>query len=226
MEHVCSHAHHRLGAYKQAVLIASIALGAQVWLVYLSGSLALFSDTVHLASDNLFLMGSLAVVWKASMLTEEGATLLRKYAAHVGIILLIAGAWHINKEANEHFITPSHVANGWVLAGGIIGLVANWFMFRAIHANHEHEFVPVEKSTRMSLARKEPLEHRHAHDSVVEWHVIFDFLFSVVVTFSAIGSLVFGIEGIDAVVAEKLSFFMFILAGFLFCQTLQGGHQH
>ena len=234
MEHTCNHSHasYRLGAYKQAVLIACIGLAAQVVLVMMSGSLALLSDTIHLASDSIFLIGSLLVVWRASLMTQEEGALWRTKAAYVGILLLVVGAYGVNSEAGARAINPVSVANGWVLAGGLIGLVANLFMLRVLHAEDKdtQTFVRHEGfSKNVILLQRVPSQKqqgRHAHDHVVSAHVFFDFAFSVVVTISAILSLVFGMQSIDTVIAKYLSFFMFLLAGYLLCQTNNGGHEH
>lgn len=234
MEHICNHSHasYRLGAYKQAVLIGSLALALQVLLVVMSGSLALLSDTVHLASDNIFLIGSLLVIWRASSVTHEKGAQWRTKAAYVGILLLVVGAYGVNSEADVRTINPVSVANGWVLAGGIIGLIANLFMLRVLHAEEKdtQTFVRHEGfSKNVVLLQRVPSQKnpsRHAHDNVVSAHVFFDFAFSAVVTLSAILSLVFGMESIDTVIAKYLSFFMFLLAGYLLCQTNNGGHEH
>lgn len=234
MEHTCNHSHasYRLGAYKQAVLIGSFSLAVQIALVMMSGSLALLSDTIHLASDSAFLIGSLLVVWKASSMTHEEGARWRTKAAYVGILLLVFGAYGVNSEANARTVNPVSIANGWVLAGGIIGLIANLFMLRVLHAEDKdtQTFVRHEGfSKNVALLQRVPSQKnhsRHAHDNVVSAHVFFDFAFSVVVTLSAILSLVFGMDSIDTVVAKYLSFFMFLLAGYLLCQTNNGGHEH
>ena len=232
----CECGTHPLATYRRTVVIAIITLVVQTILVYLSGSLALLSDTIHLVSDTSFLFGSFIVVSMAAKMNHEKGDWVRGRTAYVGITMLAIGAYVIDQEATEKLLRPQSVASGWVLLGGIVGALGNYLMLRELHPGGvnirtlpratakalKDLFVYVPKARFIRV-----ISGAHAHDSVVDVHVLIDFGFSLVVIISATASIAFGANNIDAVFADKISFFMTLLAGFLFCKTVYGvGHSH
>lgn len=227
---------HPLATYRRTVTIAGSTLIAQVILVWMSGSLALLSDTIHLVSDTSFLFGSFIVVKMAATMSKDKGDWVRARAAYVGIAMLGLGAYAIDQESAEKLLQIQSVANGWVLLGGIIGAMGNYLMLRELHPGGINiqtlprtiartlkdlfVYVPKARFTRV-------ISGAHTHDSVVDVHVLIDFGFSLVVIISATASMAFGANNIDAIFADKISFFMTLLTGFLFCKTVYGvGYSH
>jgi len=174
----------------------------------MSGSLALQSDTFHLGSDTLFTAGALAVAIIGLSLKDAREKLVRKIFALFGIGLLAYGAYHVSVEAAERMLHPRDIANGWVLAGGIIGAIGNLLVYSILHR-----------------VRSGHGNHDHMH-TVFEWHVIFDFLFSVAVILSAVIALTAGIESIDTYISIWLARFMFVLSVYLVAKVQSGHSPH
>lgn len=231
MEHVCEHNHaaQSLDTYKRVVWIGSIALFIQVILVVMSGSVALLSDTIHLASDTLFFIGSLVVVWKASTMTNKKGSWWRTIAAYTGIALLVCGAYEVNEEASRHLAHHVSVANGWMLAGGVIGFTANALMYRTLHAPPPSQFKILARVGPVRWDREiqpSPQCHHHVHDHVVSAHVLTDLGGSVLVIISAGLSLVHDVGSIDAYLAKGLAIFMVGLSVYLLAKTMNGESIH
>jgi len=192
----------RYGAVVASNLITMLV---QVILVLASGSLALLSDTVHLGSDSVVTIGSLVVALVSIRATKATDRMIRKWFAFAGILLLWIGAYHILGEAEDRMTNPVDIKNWWVLIGGVLGGTGNLIsLFILRTAPHG--------------------DHNHTH-SILNWHVFFDFLFSVVVVISALLAITYNIMGIDAWVSYRMALFMIGLGGFLFARVA-GGHEH
>src|SRR3954464_3761070 len=118
----------------RAVKISLVALGAtaiaQVAIVALSGSVALFADTVHNFSDAL----TAVPLWIAFALSRRAAS--RRYTYGYGraedlaglfIVLMIAvSALVAGWEAIRRLMDPAPVEYlGWVAVAGVIGFAGN-----------------------------------------------------------------------------------------------------
>ena len=191
--------------YGAVVISNLITILIQITLVLMSGSLALLSDTVHLGSDNVVTIGSLVVALISARATKAADSLIRKWFAFAGILLLWAGAYHVLGEATERIANPIDIKNWWVLVGGILGGMGNLIsLFILRTAPHG--------------------DHNHTH-SILNWHVFFDFLFSVVVIISALLAITYDIMGVDAWISYRMALFMIGLGGFLFAKVASG-HEH
>ncbi len=191
--------------YGAVVVSNLITILIQIVLVLASGSLALFSDTVHLGSDNVVTLGSLVVALVSVRATKAADRLIRKWFAFAGILLLWVGAYHVLGEAEDRLVNPVDIKNWWVLIGGILGGTGNLIS--------------------LVILRTAPHgDHNHTH-SILNWHVFFDFLFSVVVIISALLAILYGIAGVDAWISYRMALFMIGLGGFLFARVV-GGHEH
>ena len=103
-----------------------------------AGSLALFSDSVHVASDGASALISVYVA-KAILrnrLSKEAERPLRRFWMRVsGVLLLLSLGW-IVVEAIERFAHPAPV-NGWVvIAVAAIGAAGNVWQHRLIPHDH------------------------------------------------------------------------------------------
>lgn len=208
----CCHEHHEhtVEAYRKTVIIGGITLLLQVILVFVSGSLALRGDTIHLTADCTFLFANLLIVQQAFKMSTRGGARLRNLAAIIGIALLAFGAWNIYSSAQERIAQHITIGAEWMLAGGVLGLVANILMYRALHAPRPGSFVIIDHHSG-DLLRAPPFPDKHVQDSVVEAHILADLFGSAVVIFSASASLVFEFHDMDSYSGIVLAIFMVYL---------------
>ena len=114
-----------------AVLVAELA-GA-----YVSGSLALLSDAVHMAGD----AGGIALALFAATLAGRPPTARRTFgwqraevlAAAANGLVLLGLAVFILVEGVRRLILPTEVASGWMLAVAVLGLVTNAVALALLH---------------------------------------------------------------------------------------------
>jgi cation diffusion facilitator family transporter len=134
------HGHHDDGAIadsaagiravKVSLIVLGLTAGAQVAVLLVSGSVALFADTVHNFSDAL----TAVPLWIAFAMSRRSAT--RRYTYGFGrvedlaglfVLLVIAVSAAVAAiEAVRRLVDPvplSHLA--WVAAAGVIGFVGN-----------------------------------------------------------------------------------------------------
>ncbi len=117
-------------AVKISLVVLGITAMAQLAIVAVSGSIALFSDTVHNFSDAL----TAVPMWIAFAMSRRAAT--RRYTYGFGRVEDLAGLFVVLAiavsalvaavEAVRRLINPvplSHVA--WVAAAGVVGFVGN-----------------------------------------------------------------------------------------------------
>lgn len=125
-----SHAH---GASRRALALA-LAVTAAYTLVevvagFLTGSLALLADAVHMLSDNVSIGIALVAAWLAAKPSTPERTYGYKRAEVLaalanGVTLVALSIW-IFYEAVQRFRDPPEVLAGWVLGVAAIGLGVN-----------------------------------------------------------------------------------------------------
>ena len=112
-----------------ALVITGVFTAVEVVGGFLTGSLAVLADAVHMLSDNL----SLALALVASWLASRPATSKRTYgyeraevlAALANGILLVALSVWIFVEAARRLADPSDVLGGWMLVIAVVGVCVN-----------------------------------------------------------------------------------------------------
>ena len=131
MPHTHEHEH---GAGNLRALALALALTASYTVVevvggYLTGSLALLADAVHMLSDNVALALALAAVWLAAKPATPERTFGYKraevLAALANGVLLVALAIWIFVEAATRLADPREVEAGWMLVVALIGIGVN-----------------------------------------------------------------------------------------------------
>jgi len=141
---VTSHAHRETAAARsRGALVAALALTGGYMVVelvgaFLTGSLALFADAVHMLTD----VGGLALALFAIWIAARPPTPAKTYgyyraeilAALVNALVLLAVAGVILYEAWERLLHPRGVLGGPMLVIGAFGLVVNlvgaWLLHR------------------------------------------------------------------------------------------------
>lgn len=142
-----SHDHDVRGASRRALLgaltVTASFTAVEVVAGFLTGSLALLADAVHMLSDNV----SIAIALVAAWLASKPATTARTYgykraevlAALANGVTLVALSLWIFWEAAERFRDPPEVLGGWMLAVAVVGLgvnvAAGALLYRARHAS-------------------------------------------------------------------------------------------
>lgn len=117
-----------------ALKVSLVGLGItalfQVVIVLISGSVALFADTVHNFSDAL----TAVPLWIAFALSRRAASRRYTYgfgraediAGAVIVLMILGSAILAGYESYERFLDPQPVRNvGWVIAAAIIGFLGN-----------------------------------------------------------------------------------------------------
>ena len=117
-------------AVKLSLVVLGITAAIQLMIVAVSGSVALFADTVHNFSDAL----TAVPLWIAFAMSRRTATRRYTYGfgrvedlaglfvvAAIAVSALIAAVEAVRRLINP--VPPSHL--GWVVAAGVIGFVGN-----------------------------------------------------------------------------------------------------
>jgi cobalt-zinc-cadmium efflux system protein len=140
------HSHDVRAGNRRALALALAITGAftvvEVVGGFLTGSLAVLADAVHMLSDNL----SLALALVASWLAGRPATSKRTYgyeraevlaALANGVLLLALSVW-IFVEAARRLADPSDVLGGWMLVIAVVGLCVNVAAGAVLWRSREH----------------------------------------------------------------------------------------
>jgi cation diffusion facilitator family transporter len=117
-------------AVKLSLVVLSLTAAAQLAIVVLSGSVALFADTVHNFSDAL----TAVPLWIAFAMSRRAAT--RRYTYGFGRVEDLAGLFVVAMivvsavvaavEAVRRLVDPVPLTHlGWVAAAGIVGFLGN-----------------------------------------------------------------------------------------------------
>ena len=127
------HDHGARSDHRRA-LVAALALTASFTVVeivggFITGSLAVLADAVHMLSDNVSLALALAAVWLAARPATAGRTYGYKraevLAALANGVTLVALAIWIFVEAIRRLESPETVLAGWMLAIACVGAGVN-----------------------------------------------------------------------------------------------------
>lgn len=127
------HDHGALSVHRRA-LASALALTASFTVVeivggFLTGSLAVLADAVHMLSDNVSLALALAAIWLAARPARAERTYGYKraevLAALANGVTLVALAIWIFVEAIRRLESPQTLLAGWMLAIAIVGIGVN-----------------------------------------------------------------------------------------------------
>src|SRR5918997_137715 len=140
------HEHDVRGANRRALALA-LAITATFTLVevvagFLTGSLALLADAVHMLADNVSIALALVAVWLAGRPSTPERTFGFKRAEVLaalanGVALVALAVW-ISVEAALRFSDPPDVRGGWMLAVAVAGLGANVAAGAILHRARAH----------------------------------------------------------------------------------------
>ncbi len=189
MEHDYQHTGRNLAI---TVILNGIITLAQFTGGIISGSLALLSDALHNLSDVI----SVILAWLAHRIGLRPQTQKSTFgykraeilAAFINAITLIAISIYILIEAVKRFLNPKEVDFRWMLALGILGVIANGLSVLILQRNKE-----------------ENLNIRAAY-----LHLIGDALTSVAVVIGSVFIWLFKIFWIDPLVTVLISVYIFI----------------
>lgn len=189
MEHAHEHTDRNLAL---TVILNGVITVAQFTGGIISGSLALISDALHNLSDVI----SVVLAWIAHRIGMRPQTQKSTFgykraeilAAFINAISLIAVSVYLIVEAGKRFMNPREVDFHWMLALGILGVVANGLSVLILHHN-----------------REENLNIRAAY-----LHLIGDALTSVAVVAGAVCIWLFQVYWIDPLVTVLISIYIFV----------------
>lgn len=102
---------------------------AQLFGGYISGSIAIFADTAHLASDLIGFGIAIAGVKMAEKAADKDYSFGWHRAELVGTVMSISSIWIMTvwliKEATNRFFMPPMVVGWLMLIAAIVGLIFN-----------------------------------------------------------------------------------------------------
>jgi len=154
------HAHDHARVESRRALALALGLTAAYTVVevvggFLTGSLALLADAVHMLSDNVALALALVAVWLASRPSTPARTYGYKraevLAALANGVLLVALAIWIFVEAGMRLRDPGDVLGGWMLVIALVGIAVNLGAGAAL-ARPRHGSINVQAAFRHVLA--------------------------------------------------------------------------
>lgn len=128
------HSHQSAGMQNRKQLAITMCLGASVLIVqligaFISGSLALLADAVHVFADVFGVGLALVAVTVAARPTKPRRTFglyrIEILASVFNCFLLLALSIYILVEAWERFFNPQPIATGVMIAAAVYGLIAN-----------------------------------------------------------------------------------------------------
>ena len=130
--HDHSHDHRRDTSSRALAAALAITLAYTVVEIvggFLTGSLALLADAVHMLSDNVALAAALVALWLAGRPSTPARTYGFKRAEVIvalgnGVVLVLLGGW-IGIVALDRLDDPPDVLGGWMLAIAAAGIVVN-----------------------------------------------------------------------------------------------------
>ena len=138
--------HHQTGSTRRRALAWALAITVSFTIVevvggFLTGSLAVLADAVHMLSDNVALALALAAVWLAAKPATPERTYGYKRAEVLvalanGVTLVALAIW-IFVEAIRRLESPETVLAGWMLAIGIVGIGVNLAAGIVLHRARE-----------------------------------------------------------------------------------------
>ncbi len=146
-------------AVKISLVVLGLTAAAQLAIVALSGSVALFADTVHNFSDAL----TAVPLWIAFSMSRRAAT--RRYTYGFGRVEDLAGLFVVAViaisavvaavEAVRRLIDPVPLAHlGWVAAAGVIGFLGNEVVAALPHSGRQPHRVGRLAGRRNARARR------------------------------------------------------------------------
>ena len=137
---------HQVGSTQRRALASALAITVSFTIVevvggFLTGSLAVLADAVHMLSDNVALALALAAVWLAAKPATPERTYGYKRAEVLvalanGVTLVALAIW-IFVEAIRRLESPETVLAGWMLVIAVVGIGVNLAAGIVLHRARE-----------------------------------------------------------------------------------------
>ncbi|MGH3137240.1 MAG: cation diffusion facilitator family transporter [Gaiellaceae bacterium] len=137
---------HEVGPTQRRALASALAITVSFTVVevvggFLTGSLAVLADAVHMLSDNVALALALAAVWLAAKPATPERTYGYKRAEVLvalanGVTLVALAIW-IFVEAIRRLESPETVLAGWMLVIAVVGMGVNLAAGMVLHRARE-----------------------------------------------------------------------------------------
>ncbi len=135
--------------YLQIIVIASIAVIILGTASYISRSVALLGELMHMIIDSFDSIIALLVIFAIGM-TKSATPHIRKIGALVAFLFLVCSIYGMFILGIEHIAHPPEIEEGWMIFGGIMGLGLNAYIF--------------------SLTNKTPFHHQSSTHAQVHVH--------------------------------------------------------
>lgn len=199
------HKFDKVRRYRWAFIITSIMWVLQLLtFVFFAQSLTLFGDMAHSFADILLLLGTFFIFLNEIERPDDDHRNKKVLLVRIAAFLLWINAIYIISEAVMRLRHPVNFSGWPVLYLALISAVGNFCAHRMIHG--------VDKS-----------EHDHAHEANVA-HLLTDLALSLAVLVSALGTILFQLPAIDALLALLVGCWMTNWGYKLFKSTLSSAH--
>ena len=154
-------------AMRKLITVACVSvffIAAQLVGGYLAGSIAIFADSAHLASDLL----GFGISITALQLGQRSATDHLTYGWHraeiIGTMVSVASIWIMTVwlfiEATKRFFEPPQVVGGTMLCVAILSLIFNLIQIKILHSGEGHYHLGGESCS----GHGHDHDHDHGHD--------------------------------------------------------------
>lgn len=174
--------------YGYATLVLLLTLLVQITLTYLSKSVVVAGDTLHLGSDLFGTFGTWLILLLMLRMYVDVSTSMMFVGGNV--LLLIGGGLLIAGESYARLHSPIMPNRGFTFCAGFIGLIGNMLAVRTLYGARRFSSSLFEENHRVNLL-----------------HLRSDAWLSGVVILSAIGTLPFGVR-VDAVVGLLVALYV------------------
>jgi zinc transporter 2 len=132
-------------AIKKLIIASSVSvffLAVQLVGGYLASSIAIFTDSAHLASDMLGFAISIIALKISQKSSDTNLTYGWHRAEIIGTLISMLSIWVITAvlviEATRRFFEPSQVNGGIMLIVAVLGLLFNLIQMRILHTGDGH----------------------------------------------------------------------------------------
>ena len=141
---------------------------------YLAGSIAIYTDSAHLASDMMGFGISIA----ALTLAQRGSTTHLTYGWHraeiIGTLVSVSTIWIMTiwllVEATQRFFEPPRVKGDLMLIVAVMGLIFNLIQMKILHSGEGHFHLGGELSGGCSGHDHGDKNHKHEHKGGCSGH--------------------------------------------------------
>lgn len=172
-----------------AFVLCVLAGAIELYAVYIAGSVALFSDVIHIGSDALTYLATFCLIGLAYIFrsAQKMATIVLVW---MSLLLLLVGDWFVLETAVDRMFVPHEVLGLPTLLAAVAGLVLNAIV--------------------LFLSRETPRHEQNVRHASIDAHALSDLAVSVAVIVAAGIIWLTDWHAADWMVALGVAFYLFL----------------